>query len=226
MPIPPVGPIYCETPTLFTGFPAEPVNTWTNLLAIALAVVAMVLVYRYAPRAWGLWIYALLLLAVGIGSTLWHGLRSEWALLLDVTPGLLVLFTLVLLWAREVFGARYGVAFFGAVAAILVGTFWFLAPASFNAAFAIMILVLLCGGLWLVYQTHQRDSTAMRLGLLTLALGLLAAGARMADSSLCELIPFGIHFLWHFLISSAAFVGFLMVLRLQTINKQQQLEHV
>jgi hypothetical protein len=55
----------------------------------------------------------------------------------------------------------------------------------------------------------------MWVGIAALACGLIAAGARSADLPLCPVIPFGTHFLWHMLLSLAAYLGIATLLRLK-----------
>src|SRR5262249_22612375 len=95
------GPIYCESPAFLDGFPAEPVNTFSNT-AILFGIAAFYVVIKRAPRAYDLYLLCFLLLANGIGSLLWHGTRERWALTLDVWPGLVFLLVMVFLWARRV----------------------------------------------------------------------------------------------------------------------------
>lgn len=105
----PHGPIYCETghPWLYM---AEPVNTLTNIFILLAAVLAYLRI-RNSRIGFPLDISVLLILlvAVGIGSFLWHGLRTRWALQLDWIPGVLFLIVIAGFWIRMLFG---GIAVF------------------------------------------------------------------------------------------------------------------
>ena len=86
----PQVPIYCETAHPWLGM-AEPVNTITNAAIILAAYFA----YRYVNKSkvgfsGDLVLLIFLLAACGIGSTLWHGLRTWWALQLDWIPGVCI----------------------------------------------------------------------------------------------------------------------------------------
>jgi len=111
-----LGPIYCETGHAWLGM-AEPVNTITN----AAIIIAAYFAYRYVKKSRvgfsaDLVLLIFLLAAVGIGSTLWHGLRTMWALQLDWVPGVLFLLVLTVLWIRQLYG--WYAAIFGVLAMV------------------------------------------------------------------------------------------------------------
>jgi hypothetical protein len=118
VPVPPPmmhgGPIYCETGHPWLGM-AEPVNTITN----AAILIAAYYAYRFVRKSQvgfspDLVLMLILLAGVGIGSTLWHGLRTHWALQLDWIPGVAFLIVFTALWFRQLFGWTAGII--GAVA--------------------------------------------------------------------------------------------------------------
>ena len=108
------GPRYCETPAVFAQgmFPVEPFNTYSNLVIIFFAILGFGVTLRRAPRAADLHILCLLLLATGLGSFFWHGLRERWALSADVWSGVLFLMALFFLWARRVMPLMQAIVFF------------------------------------------------------------------------------------------------------------------
>src|SRR5215475_8448319 len=114
------GPVYCEDAFAFSSFPIEPANTVSNLAIVLFGVLALRVVARMAPHSTDLKVLGWLLVANGIGSGLWHGLREPWALGFDVLPGLLFLFALCFCWARRLWSVRgaitLAVAFFMAFA--------------------------------------------------------------------------------------------------------------
>src|SRR5688572_22613488 len=102
---PTFGPIYCETPAFIGLFPAEPVNTISNAVIVLFGILAVFMVRRRAPRAYDLYILCFLLIVNGVGSFLWHGTRTRWALTLDVMPGLIFVLALVFFWARRLWSS-------------------------------------------------------------------------------------------------------------------------
>jgi len=95
------GPIYCETPDSSIGavFPIEPANTISNAVIVMFGLMALYFVIKRAPRAYDLYFLCALLIANGIGSGLWHGLRDRSALFFEVQAGLFVLFGIAFCWS-------------------------------------------------------------------------------------------------------------------------------
>src|SRR6185295_17998186 len=104
-------PLYCETPALITRFPAEPINTWSNLFIVAVGIVAWIIVARAPLRGarFGLYLLSFFLIATGAGSLLWHGFRTEAFLVLDVLPGALFLLTFTYLWLRRFYSKGFSI---------------------------------------------------------------------------------------------------------------------
>ncbi|CAN0575733.1 unnamed protein product, partial [Laminaria digitata] len=89
--------IYCER--LGPGLLAEPVNAVTNLAFIVAAYFLVRMILRADPvvrRDAGIWALIALVLAIGIGSSLFHTFATRWALLTDVIP--IAIFILVYTW--------------------------------------------------------------------------------------------------------------------------------
>jgi hypothetical protein len=210
--MPTFGPIYCETLLWTGGFPAEPFNTFSNT-AILFALAGFYLVRREAPRAVDLYLLCALFLVNGVGSFLWHGTRTRWALSLDVMPALILLLALVFFWARRVFPLW--------LAALLLGGFYvaveWLRGMEFMAygRWASMLPAILGFGIILILKTFSRSRPAAMLGTSAILTAMVALTFRTIDRDTCATIPFGTHFLWHILLSAAAFQGIVAVLLLE-----------
>jgi branched-subunit amino acid transport protein len=127
-------------------------------------------------------------------------------------------------WMRMLFGSIAG--FVGAivmvVSAILSVYLWqhYIGmphglPSNFLfvPAFAIIALI----GVGLVFATDNKYGTrAAQLGIAVLVCGVLAAMFRSIDPLTCRAVPFGTHFLWHILLSAAAYLGIRMLVRMKT----------
>ena len=219
----PHGPIYCETghPWLFM---AEPVNTITNAFIIVAALFAVMYVRRSRVGfSADLVILLFLLFAVGIGSFLWHGLRTMWALQLDWIPGVLFLLVFSMLWMRQLFGWVVGVLgtiamFAAAVLSVRYSWSYFdtLHNVSPNLRFTPAFATITVFAIGMVAGTARKyGSKAATLGGFILSSALGAAVFRSIDLMMCPLIPFGTHFLWHLLLSTAAFLGILLLVRMK-----------
>lgn len=215
-----MGPTYCETPLAAFVFPAEPINTLTNLVIIAFGVVALYLVYRRAPRAADLWAIAVFLTATGVGSLLWHGFRTSAFLTLDFTPGMLCLLAILYAWSRRLEESEYKGVFWIIAFLVLVSAgstmvgwlgefrFFFAGP---------LVATLLIGG-YFIYRSYKKWDAIAGLTLLGMGTALLALMFRSIDGWACSYIPFGTHFLWHILLSLGAFLMFFFLLKTATIK--------
>jgi hypothetical protein len=216
-------PFYCETGHPWLGM-AEPVNTITN----AAILIAAWLAYRYIKRSGirlsnDLKLLLFLLVWVGIGSALWHGLRTGWALTLDWLPGVLFLLVLTVLWIRQLYGWFAGV--FGMVlmlAASIAGVGYFgkaLAEITPNLRFAPFYLTVTVVGIAMVAGTWVKYGRPAALHSISiLCAGIVAAVARSIDLLVCPFVPTGTHFLWHIGLSTAACLGILLMVKVKKIR--------
>lgn len=212
-----VGPIYCETPLAAFSFPAEPVNFITNAVIVGFGLVALYLVYRQRGSI-DVWALATLLTLTGIGSFLWHGLRTPLSLTLDVLPGLLFLLLFVFVWARRVWGVYRSLLFLGAfLAATIVLSYLTQLIIPYRGPPVGVVLAVLGSAGCLIYQTRAHYGALAWWGGASIALALVAYFFRSIDLYTCDVVPFGTHFLWHIFLSASAFVSIYMVLR---IDKQ------
>jgi Ceramidase len=203
---------------------AEPVNTITN----AFIILAAYLAYRYVrksrvPLTADLIALLILLAWTGIGSFLWHGLRQWWALQLDWIPGVLFLLVFTAVWFRQLFGWAVGIGaavlmLVVAVASVRLAWPYFdtlrnVSPnLRFTPAFATIAIIAAA----LVAATARKyGSEAGRLGIIILSCALAAAVFRSIDLIVCPIIPTGTHFLWHILLSTASWLGIVLVVKMK-----------
>ena len=219
------GPIYCDTAHMWMGI-HEPVNTISN----AAILIAAWFAYRYIKKSrvgfsGDLIILLFLLTWVGIGSALWHGLRTMWALQLDWIPGVLYLFVLTVVWIRQAFARAWlgwiaglvGLIVMIALSIVGIGIFGnTLAQITPNLRFSPMFATVTLFGIGMVTATGRKyGGEAAIQGVLILLAGVVAAVARSIDLMVCDYIPFGTHFLWHIGLSTAACLGILLMVRIK-----------
>ncbi len=207
------GPLYCETGHDWL-FMAEPVNTVTNIAILFAAYFAFQAMQKKETYPIDGVLMVFLLFATGLGSFWWHSTRDTLALTFDVLPGLLFLFLFSYLWIRKLFGMVWGLAAMGS----LVGITWILGfaiqyfemPFLFPIFGGVTVL-----GIFFAYLTYKKGGTTLgRYAFGLIGIAFVAAVMRTLDLSVCEIIPFGTHFVWHLLLSTAAYMAIRLLLSL------------
>lgn len=201
------GPRYCETPDPVGGaFPIEPWNAISSGVICLFGLAGLYLVARRAPRAWPLHLLCALLVVNGAGSVLWHGLRTRWALTLDVQPALIFVALGALIWARRVAPLWQAAT----LAALVIGTPLIIRYTGLQLPLRGMMvangLVIVLAAGWLIAKTAPLAPRAAATGGAALALALTALAFRSLDAHACAHFEHGSHFLWHIFLSSAAFM--------------------
>jgi hypothetical protein len=194
--------LYCER--IGPGLWAEPVNALTN----AAFFLALWLLWRSARRS-GLLTGAVVLLlalvlAIGIGSALFHTFATPWARVLDELPILLFQLLFVWLYARRVVGLRPPAA--GAILLVFLAAALYCRqfPQLLNGSLVYapaVILVCVLGGYHYAKHKPARAHLALAAGVLAAAVGL-----RTLDASICDRFPLGTHFLWHLLVATVIYL--------------------
>lgn len=201
---------YCER--VDPSFWSEPVNALTNLSFLLAAAYALRTVRRGQSLDPGIGLLLALVLAIGIGSFLFHTMATRWAALADVLPITLFILSYLILTLRRGFGLAWswaggiGIAFLplsslvaGGAAAVTGG----LLGGSSGYLPALGALVV-CGVL-----LRSRKPSAGRGLLLAAGLFLVSLTLRTLDQPLCPYVPLGTHFLWHML--NGVLLGYLVL---------------
>ncbi|HEV7335367.1 MAG TPA: ceramidase domain-containing protein [Bosea sp. (in: a-proteobacteria)] len=200
---------YCERTD--PSFWAEPLNAWSNG-AFLLAALAGLMLLRRAGRAdWPAAILTALVLAIAIGSFLFHTMPQRWTLLADVVPIQLFAFFYFGLALRRFFGAS--------AAGAILGTLFFLAASSALAAllglwlppvlrgstgYAGFVIALFGVAAGLALR-GQASAIACQIGLAGLVFAL-SLTLRSLDGVLCQRLPLGLHWAWHLLNAAVLYL--------------------
>lgn len=186
---------YCERTD--PGFWAEPLNAATNLsFLVAAFVMWSLLGGKRDPEARAL---TLILLAVGVGSFLFHTFATRWALLADVLP--ITAFILVYIYAatRRFFGASLWVglvavaAFFPFSWAVTAAVGAVVGPLNGSLGYVpVPVLVLLYAS-----ALGPRDPVTARGLVIGAGILVVSLFFRTVDAGVCGWLPIGTHFLWH-----------------------------
>ena len=211
------GPQYCETPDFIAGvFPVEPANAISSGVIVLFGIASFILVVRRSPRALELYLLCVLLIVNGVGSILWHGLRTRWALTLDVTPALIFLLLIAIMWARRVAPWWQIVAVGAGIAALSYALRY--VDLGLPGRWGAMAPLIVAAAVWLIARSYSISTTAALAGLGALASAVAALIFRSIDRIVCDSIPMGTHFLWHVFLSAAAFLCVWTIVHLS--NKQ------
>lgn len=210
----PFGPQYCETPAMIDGiFPVEPWNAISSFVIVAYGLLTLGLAVRMRPPPWLLLLLGALLVLNGAGSVLWHGLRTRWALALDVQPALVLVALAAVLWARKVAPIwqvilmmvfLVGMQFVGREIQLPIPGGWAVMRGG----------IVLVAGIWLLVRTIRVSRPAALTGGLVLVFAVMALTARTLDPQACAWLDQGSHFLWHVFLSTAAFMLMVTLTRL------------
>jgi hypothetical protein len=209
-----IGPTYCETLSATYGaFPVEPANTASNAVIVLFGLASLYFVIKRTPRAYDLYVLSALLIATGIGSGFWHGLRDGSALFWEVRAGLFFLFGLAFCWSRRLWSYAGAILFLAAFSFGFQMSREYLVTAQRWVAIAPVVILF---GSMLAGQTLVRSKKAALLGLGAMALSLTALGFRTYDLAVCDAFPVGTHWLWHMFNSAGGFTAMLAIITLQT----------
>lgn len=186
--------LYCER--LGPGLLAEPINAVTNGAFFVAAWWIRARARRLGEQADpGIGLLTALVVAIGVGSTLFHTFATSWALLADVLP--ILLFQLVFLWLY----LRRRAALGAGLALLLVGLFLLATLASrgqpqlLNGSLAYgptLVVLLLLG--WRERQRRRRPELLQAALVFSVSLVM-----RSIDQLVCPWLPIGTHLLWHLL---------------------------
>jgi hypothetical protein len=193
---------YCER--IDPAFWSEPVNALTNLAFVIAAAALARLLHARRIRDSRVWLLVLFVLAIGIGSFLFHTFATAWAALADVVP--ILLFQMTFLWTylrRMVSVSRFLAATTVAALAvgiIATGPFAHLANGSLAYAPALVVLAALGGVHWQIAE--QRWTLLLATGVF-----LVSVVLRSIDQAVCSSFPLGTHFAWHLLNGVVLFLA-------------------
>jgi hypothetical protein len=195
--------LYCER--IAPGLWGEPLNALTN----AALLIAAWCAWRYARRlgevTGGVTLLIALMVAFGVGSTLFHTFANRITLWLDMLPIAAFIATYLWLYVHRVLMAP------AAIAAICVATYVVAVGAArqfpnvLNGSIIYAPALILVIGLGLVHLVREGYERSALIG----AAGVFVAALifRSIDNSVCVAFPMGTHFLWHLLAAFALYLA-------------------
>jgi len=202
---------YCER--IDPGFWSEPLNALSNGAFILAAAHGLILWGRAGSKDWAsLWLIAVSAV-VGLGSFLFHTSANRLALLADVLPIAVFIYSYFLLAMHRYLRLRIvsavAVTVLFAAFSLSFDRLWFgLFPGitlNGSVGYIPAALAMLSVGLLCLVGKARQPGRALLLAACTFALSLFF---RSIDSAACSALPVGTHCLWHVL--NALVLGILM----------------
>lgn len=186
---------YCER--VSPAYWAEPVNAVTN---VAFLLAALVMWRRTAGLPLGR-VLSAVLAVIGVGSWLFHTHANGLTAALDVAPILGFILIYVFAATRDFLGlsrwwAVAAVLTFVPYAVLMVPAFAALMPFLGSSAGYAPVPLLILGYAALSWRRSPATARGMVVGAAILVASLTF---RTLDGPLCDVVPFGTHFLWHVL---------------------------
>ena len=194
--------IYCER--LGPGLWAEPANALTNVAFLLAAIAGGIQARRRDDVP--VFLLALIVAVIGIGSFLFHTFADRWSSLADVIPIAIFIHAYVLFAMRRLLGLGWlgsaaGLALFVA-ASDAIGRM--LPPGFLNGSGGYVPAwgaLLVVGLLLLALRRPGGAGVLLAFGVFTVSLGF-----RASDMAVCQDFPLGTHFLWHVLNAATLYV--------------------
>ena len=185
---------YCER--LDPSFWSEPINAVTN----AAFIIAAIYMWRRSDGLQLAKLLCIVLFAIGVGSFLFHTFAQAWAGIADVLP--IILYILVYIfaatrdfWNQRAWIAGLAVVLFFPYAALLTPLFAQIPGFESSSAYGPVPLLILAYAFGLRNRARE-TAKGLAIGASIVCLSLFF---RSIDEPLCNVLPFGTHFLWHIL---------------------------
>lgn len=185
---------YCER--LDPSFWSEPINAVTN----AAFLIAAIYMWRRSDGLFLAKLLCIVLFAIGVGSFLFHTFAQTWAGIADVLP--IILYILVYIfaatrdfWNQRAWIAGLAVVLFFPYAALLSPLFAQIPGFESSSAYGPVPLLIFAYAFGLRNRAPE-TAKGLAIGASIVCLSLFF---RSIDEPLCNVLPFGTHFLWHIL---------------------------
>lgn len=201
--LPDGGQVYAETN--LKNFIAEPWNAVTSLAFLIPAFFWIVRLKNQYGKYKFLTFCIPLLIAGGLGSTLFHAFRvSKYLLMLDYLPiFILTAAVSIFLWKKVVLKWAYLLMIALPILAIRVFLSDFFSPhEAMNISYFITGTLIFLPALILLFKTRFAGLSDFLLSLVCFSLSLLF---RKIDTQSVSYLPMGTHWLWHLLGAAGSF---------------------
>ena len=215
------GPWYAET-HVTNQIIVEPWNAFSSL-AIAAPAIYFLWKIRATPLKFKFLLFCIPILFLnGIGSMLFHGLRtSNYLLLLDYLPAFaLTLSITIYLWYKVLFKWWLVIFSVGPIFILrLIVIEYFSGALGMNLSYIIGGIAFLLPFLLILRKYQYEKSLNVLVAILCFVLAIYFRGA---DKEFTDIVPFGTHFLWHIFTGIGAYylADYLYFIRKKELSQQ------
>ena len=209
------------------GIIGEPLNAISNLAFIYVAVA----IFRYFRkhedlehrRIWDIKLMTGLIFVIGVNSIIFHTFPNPTTEMMDTIP--IVLFILIYFCSIlfrigkcSKFQAVVGFTAFVGFSHILVHQF----PRALNDSIGYLssMMALIAVAVWLHLRARPSSSHFMLAALI----GVVSLFCRVIDRELCDIWPYGTHFLWHGLNATLLYILMKQIIR--NVNREARLKRL
>lgn len=215
----------CERHAL--GFMAEPLNVVSNLGFIYVAI-AIYRFYHKHEDVMGRWIWDIhaltfLTFIIGFNSIIFHAYPNATTELMDTIPivmFIMIYFTSVLfrIGRTNVFQAGICLVAFVGFSHMLVAQF----PRALNDSIGYLssMIALIIIAVYL----HLKARPSSTHFMLASIVGVTSLFCRAIDREICDMFPFGTHFIWHCLNATLLYILLKQIIR--NVNREARLKRM
>lgn len=209
------------------GLLAEPLNVLSSILFMVVAVT----IYRYYHRhedlqrrwIWDIHALTALTFIIGVNSIVFHSLPTNLTELLDTIPivmFIMIYFTSVLfrIGRCTLFQAGICLVAFVGFSHMLVSQF----PRAMNDSIGYLSSMLAL--IVIAIHLHLRARPSSQYFMLASLIGVVSLFCRAIDREVCDVFPFGTHFLWHGCNATLLYILLKQIIR--NVNRDARLRQL
>lgn len=185
--------IYCER--LAPGLIAEPLNAISNISFFFAAFGVFILSKKQCVVSSNSTYLFSLLIAIGIGSSLFHTFATRWAEVADVTPILLFQISFIWMYLRQITRLKYWQSFLLLIIFILSSKVSDNFSELLNGSLSYTPAFIASLSLGVYHLTNKKNEPYILL--IAAIIFLISLYFRTIDQSICQYFLFGTHFIWH-----------------------------
>lgn len=209
------------------GFLAEPLNAVSNLAFIYVSIA----IYRYYKanedvtirQIWDVKVMTLLIFIIGVNSIIFHTYPTQTTELMDTIP--IVMFILIY-FVSVIFRIGKCTKFQATVCFVAFIGFTHMLIHQFPRALndSIGYLSSMISLIVIAVYLHLRARPSSQYFMLAAIIGVVSLFCRAIDREVCDVWPYGTHFLWH--LFNATLLYILMKQIIRNVNREARLKQL